>query len=288
MAKRRRRKLKRKETREIGGVEFKVKDVKRGAVLEFSKFLDRHYPKVSPRVARGLFGVDKKKFERAGGWKRARDEFFRKYFNRSAPILYPLLTSRETYLTIMRSLIRNLRFRGDEKIMSVGSGTGLIETFLAKRYLKRGEVYSLDFAKGMHAEAKRIAKEEGVENVHFIRADAKHLPIKTKKIDYLISIDTLHWIKNYPRAFDEMMRVMSKKPKSKLIFTFTPGHKRSDISLERIYDIAEKYGMEVTKHGLIPTEAPIGMKAMGEMKPGGRLMMILEPKKAFKEKHSKK
>lgn len=289
MAKRYGKKKKKRKTKEIGGIKFEMKPAK-GSIHEFAKFLDRHHPRIPPWVAEERFGIREKDFERAGGYKKAKDEFFKKFFNRSAPVLYPLLTSEETYLTMMRSLTDYLKLKGNEKILSVGSGTGLIETFLAKKYLKKGgEIYNLDFAKGMNVEAKRIAKEEGVKNVHFMTADAKHLPIKTRNIDYLISIDALHWVKEYPKAFNEMMRVMSKKPGSKLIFTFTPGHKRSDIDVKRIANMAKRNNMEIKRVGILPTEVPITLK--GKEEPAGRIMLVITPKeaskKAFKEKHSK-
>lgn len=284
MSKRRKRKDEKKRTIKVGGIEFEARGA-RGVTKEFSNFLGRHGSTVPPWVAREKMGVDIEKFSKIGGFSGAKDEFFRKFYNKAAPVLYPHLTSHETYLSIMNALIRSMELKGDEKILSVGSGTGLIETFLAKRLLKQGKITMLDFSKGMNKEAKRIAESEGVKNVRFITADAKELPIKSKKFTHLISIDALHWVKKYPKAFNEMMRVMSRKPGSKLIFTFTPGHKRSDIDIEKMYEMVRKNNLEVTRVNIIPTLHP----APGE-EPAGRIMVIIEPKvskKAFKERATK-
>ncbi len=133
-------------------------------------------------------------------------------------------SSREGKLALRDQLLDQLALRGDEKVLDVGCGRGLLAIGAAKR-LKTGKVTGIDVwnpeeLSGNSAEAAREnAKAEGVaDRVRFDTGDARKLVYPDGFFDAAISSNALHTLADdheRAQALKEMLRVL--KPGGRLV-----------------------------------------------------------------------
>lgn len=101
---------------------------------------------------------------------------------------------RVRYAAVFDGEIRrhNERFRAAaavgpaERVLDIGSGTGQ-STRQAARAAASGRVLSVDISERLLAEGRRLAGEEGLDNVTFLRADAQAHPFEPAAFDVAIS-----------------------------------------------------------------------------------------------------
>jgi len=142
-------------------------------------------------------------------------------------------SSREGKLALREQLLDQLALKGDEKVLDVGCGRGLLAIGAAKR-LKTGKVTGIDVwnlqdLSGNSAEAaKENAKAEGVaDRVRFDTGDARKLVYPDGFFDAVISSNALHTLEDdreREQALKEMLRVL--KPGGPLVIfdTAETGH----------------------------------------------------------------
>ena len=142
-------------------------------------------------------------------------------------------SSREGKLALREQLLDQLALKGDEKVLDVGCGRGLLAIGAAKR-LKTGKVTGIDVwnpqdLSGNSAEAAREnAKAEGVaDRVRFDTGDARKLVYPDGFFDAVISSNALHTLDDdheREQALREMIRVL--KPAGRLVIfdTAETGH----------------------------------------------------------------
>jgi SAM-dependent methyltransferase len=133
-------------------------------------------------------------------------------------------SSREGKLALREQLLDQLALKGDEKVLDVGCGRGLLAIGAAKR-LKIGKVTGIDVwnpqdLSGNSAEAAREnAKVEGVaDRVRFDIGDARKLVYPDGFFDAVISSNALHTLdddREREQALKEMLRVL--KPGGRLV-----------------------------------------------------------------------
>ncbi len=124
-----------------------------------------------------------------------------------------------------------------ENILDVGSGTGLFEKMLSKKY-PNAKITGIDIAPGMVKYAKLSAKggcasgaKNQSPNVKFFVADGESLPFKDSFFDLVVSSAALQWM-DPVKAFREAARVL--RPKGGFYFaTFGPAtlHELKDAGL---------------------------------------------------------
>src|SRR5450755_3293249 len=133
-------------------------------------------------------------------------------------------SSREGKLALREQLLDQLALKGDEKVLDVGCGRGLLAIGAAKR-LKTGKVTGIDVwnpqeLSGNSAEAAREnAKTEGVaDRVRFDAGDARKLVYPEGFFDAVISSNALHTLEDdreREQALQEILRVL--KPGGRLV-----------------------------------------------------------------------
>jgi SAM-dependent methyltransferase len=132
-------------------------------------------------------------------------------------------SSRVAKLRLRDQMLDSLGLRGDERVLDVGCGRGLLAIGAAKR-LKNGKVTGIDvwspfdLSGNSPDAAKANAKIEGVaEKVRIETGDAQKLVYPDNHYDVVVSSLTLHNIPDHDgraQAVREMFRVL--KPSGKL------------------------------------------------------------------------
>jgi SAM-dependent methyltransferase len=130
-----------------------------------------------------------------------------------------LWTSRIGKLRDRDLLINSIQWRGDEKVLDVGCGRGLLLIWAAKR-LTTGNAVGIDIWNS-NAEFRNTpemtlnnARIEGVsDRIEVKTADARHLPFEDDSFDVVLSRAMLINIRNRSekiKAVNEMLRVLKK------------------------------------------------------------------------------
>jgi len=145
-------------------------------------------------------------------------------------LILPALLARNfairkwNYASIIRKQIfDSLTLRGDEHILDIGCGSGLLVNEAAKRLLK-GKALGIDIwaphsGGGNYDLLMKNAKAEGVANkIEFKQADVRKLPFEDSSFDVIVSSGALHHISRdraeHEQAINEMLRVL--KPNGKI------------------------------------------------------------------------
>jgi len=137
---------------------------------------------------------------------------------------WKIRSSREGKLALREQLLDRLALKGDEKVLDIGCGRGLLAIGAAKR-LKTGKVTGIDLwdprvlSDNSADAAKENAKAEGVaDRVRFETGDARRLVYPDGNFDAVISANALHALdddRERERALKEALRVL--KPGGRLV-----------------------------------------------------------------------
>jgi arsenite methyltransferase len=137
---------------------------------------------------------------------------------------FKIRSSRDGKLRLREQLLDQLALKGDEKVLDIGCGRGLLAIGAAKR-IKTGKVTGIDVwnpqdLSGNSADAaKENAKAEGVaDRVRFEPGDARKLVYPDSHFDVVISANWLHTLaddREREQALREGLRVL--KPEGRLV-----------------------------------------------------------------------
>lgn len=95
------------------------------------------------------------------------------------------------------SLIAELELQGDERVLDLGCGDGMLTAQIAG-LVPSGEAVGIDGSRGMIEVARRRRRD----NLRFILMDINHLSF-TEEFDVIFSNATLHWIKDHRRLLPD-------------------------------------------------------------------------------------
>lgn len=137
--------------------------------------------------------------------------------------LFMIWSSRVAKLQVRDQILDSLQLRGDERVLDVGSGTGMMLIGAAKR-LKSGRATGVDFSDSIDA-AKQNAKLEGVaDKIRIDSGNPAKLVYPDGHYDAVVSLLALHQIGDEDERAQlvrEMFRVL--KPNGRLIIFDTRG-----------------------------------------------------------------
>src|SRR5215469_13068558 len=130
---------------------------------------------------------------------------------------YMIWSSRVAKLQVRDQILDSLQLRGDERVLDVGSGTGMMLIGAAKR-LKSGRATGVDFS-GAVETAKQNAKLEGVaDKIRIDSGTPAKLVYPDAHYDAVVSLLALHQIggeDERAQLVREMFRVL--KPSGRLV-----------------------------------------------------------------------
>lgn len=121
--------------------------------------------------------------------------------------------SKQQWDAAFETLSRH-EFRGDEKILDIGSGSGKMTANIAGRVLK-GSVVGLDSSIGMTEYAKATYLPY-YTNLSFIQGDATDLSF-TSEFDVVTSFNSAHWFRDQPLFLSNVYKAL--KPGGVLLFS---------------------------------------------------------------------
>lgn len=113
------------------------------------------------------------------------------------------------------ALLKNIPLKGDENILDIGCGDGRFTLLLATQYTK-GDVIGIDPSDSMMNKANSLKKPQ---NLTFLKEKAETYSLP-KRFDLIVSIHTLHWVKDQKQALSNMLNHL--KPGGKIYFILAP------------------------------------------------------------------
>ncbi len=166
----------------------------------------------------------------------------KKYFDELAPTWDELITE-ETHHRIA-AIVGQLDIRPGYCILDVGSGTGVLLSFLTANMNAEGRIIALDISGHMLREGKGNHVPSITE---FIQADAMVVPLADRSIDMAICNSVFPHFSHKVRALEEMARVL--KNNGSLIICHT-------MSRDMINQLHQSIG-GVVAHDLLPDESQL-------------------------------
>jgi len=110
----------------------------------------------------------------------------------------------------MEKVLSLLPDRFDGVLLDVPVGTGVFTAPLYRRY-PEATIIGVDGSMDMLRKAQARFQEQGVHNVHLLKADAANLPVRDAGADILLSMNGWHAFADKQRATAEMRRVLRRE-----------------------------------------------------------------------------
>jgi len=127
----------------------------------------------------------------------------------SAKIISRIIWGRQSDRDTMQEVLSLLPSRFDGVLLDVPVGTAVFTIPLYRRYSK-ATIIGVDSSMNMLRKAKMRLQEQGVNNVHLLKADAANLPIRDAAVDIVLSMNGWHAFADKRHTTAEMKRVLRK------------------------------------------------------------------------------
>ncbi len=115
-------------------------------------------------------------------------------------------------------VLARIAFRGDERVLDVGSGAGKVTAAIAAR-VPQGCVVGIDASPAMVAFACRHFPPEHYPNLRYQLGDARTLPFR-QEFDLAFSFNVLHWVHDQDAALASLRAAL--KPQGRAYLRFVP------------------------------------------------------------------
>jgi SAM-dependent methyltransferase len=110
----------------------------------------------------------------------------------------------------MKEVLSLLPDRFDGVLLDVPVGTGVFTAPLYRRY-PEATIIGVDCSINMLHKAQARFQEQGVHNIHLLKADAANLPVRDGTVDLVLSMNGWHAFADKQRATAEMRRVLREE-----------------------------------------------------------------------------
>lgn len=106
-------------------------------------------------------------------------------------------------------------FKEGEKVLDLGSGSGMDSFIAALKVGKSGQVTGIDMTEEQLEKATRLKKTGNFENVKFVKGYLESLPFTSESFDLVISNGVINLCPDKEKVFAEVARVL--KPKGRMV-----------------------------------------------------------------------
>ena len=106
-------------------------------------------------------------------------------------------------------------FKQGEKVLDLGSGSGMDTFITALKVGKTGQVTGIDMTDEQLEKATHLAQEGKFENVNFVKGYLEQLPFPDASFDVIISNGVINLCPDKEKVFAEVARIL--KPKGRLV-----------------------------------------------------------------------
>ena len=104
--------------------------------------------------------------------------------------------------------------REGERVLDLGSGSGMDAFFAALRVGPRGHVTGLDMTDEQLKKAESLSKRHGFDNISFVKGYIEELPLEDAHFDVVISNGVINLAAEKDKVFREIARVL--KPNGRM------------------------------------------------------------------------
>jgi len=111
---------------------------------------------------------------------------------------------------IIDTILSYMPSQFDGILLDVPVGTGLFTSSLYAG-LPNATIIAVDYSMGMLKKARNLLQQNGLSNVHLLRADVANLPVRNSAVDILLSMAGLHVFPDKQSAVSEMRRVIRER-----------------------------------------------------------------------------
>ena len=182
------------------------------------------------------------------------------------------------------TLVHELKLKGNEKVLDIGSGPGELSMQIVQRLNAGGFLYGIDLSSKMIQLARETASKSGYSNTFFQVGDALNMEFEDNTFDIVVSSNAFPWVPNRNRFLQEVLRVLKPGGRFGLValsnkcykeFTeafkkitkdnpgFFPNGKPFEIMGAKLHSLLElknfvsKNGFMIDKYFQLSTEEPI-------------------------------
>jgi SAM-dependent methyltransferase len=127
-----------------------------------------------------------------------------------AKVLGRIIWGRASDRDAMEEVPSFLPDRFDGVLLDVPVGTGVFTAPLYRRY-PEATILGVDCSMNMLRKAQARFREQGIPNVHLLKADAAHLPVRDTAVDLVLSMNGWHAFADKQRMSAEMRRVLRRE-----------------------------------------------------------------------------
>lgn len=132
----------------------------------------------------------------------------------------------------VKTILSQLRLKGDEYILDIGTGTGKIAAELSNK-VPKGQVIAMDSSVSMLKKAQNSYPKQVYPNLLFVKQDALEATFE-RPFDVVISFWVLHWIKKKEDVFRNVYRNLKQGGKALFYFGPNEGENRLDQAIAKV------------------------------------------------------
>lgn len=125
----------------------------------------------------------------------------------------------KTQTSLALSILENVSFRGNEKVLDVGCGDGRITAYIATQLVPQGKALGIDASDNMIGLAKENFPSQQFQNLSFELLPVQKLNL-LQQFDVVVSFNALHWVKEQIQALKNIYNAL--KPEGRAIILIHP------------------------------------------------------------------